>query len=420
MLHGVGPVAAGIWGAVIPVGAGGIPVGAGSRRRTIVVSRWEWWWKSISWDRHAAITRHRRHWSPRWWGQARRWHLLSRIHCHTTALGWCCCFLSPPLCHLLVTFHFRALKLLFRLRMLKLDPLGFYRNWRWALCRPLFLHNPFQTLHSFGDLVRHGCKIYWISFKDLGQVSIHRGNQAATLAGDFTGFSFFASCSQLLCCPLQIGQGFYQTIDAIPDVKEVDILGVQLFKKLPVRVLNIISSIFGLFVAILDHITQFSQSSGPAYWDLIQYHHWSTANDQSDLKTLKLHASANPIASGQSASSQYSLPVKWTFVASGPTTSLWSTLTFPLDLLHPPKSWKFPWSPPHQGIRLRLSCRQFNGHCCHHFGWLSQLRSTSLCNRWNWASRFGYRFLFNFIRWWNLRLFHNGCVLWLLFRHQRV
>ena len=40
-----------------------------SRRRTIVVSRWEWWWKSISWDRHAAITRHRRHRSPRWWGQ---------------------------------------------------------------------------------------------------------------------------------------------------------------------------------------------------------------------------------------------------------------------------------------------------------------------------------------------------------------
>ena len=31
------------------------------RWRSIVVSRWEWWWKSISWDRHAAITRRRRH-----------------------------------------------------------------------------------------------------------------------------------------------------------------------------------------------------------------------------------------------------------------------------------------------------------------------------------------------------------------------
>ena len=67
-----------------------------SRRRTIVVSRWEWWWKSISWDRHAAITRHRRHRSPRWWGQSRRWHWLSRIHCHTTALSWLMLLLSQP------------------------------------------------------------------------------------------------------------------------------------------------------------------------------------------------------------------------------------------------------------------------------------------------------------------------------------
>ena len=62
------------------------------RRRTIVVSRWEWWWKAISWDRHAAITRHRRHRSPRWWGQTRRWHWLSRIHCHTTALCYAVAF----------------------------------------------------------------------------------------------------------------------------------------------------------------------------------------------------------------------------------------------------------------------------------------------------------------------------------------
>ena len=34
------------------------------RRRTIVVSRWEWWWKSVRWDRHAAITRHASSESP--------------------------------------------------------------------------------------------------------------------------------------------------------------------------------------------------------------------------------------------------------------------------------------------------------------------------------------------------------------------
>ena len=134
------------------------------RRRTIVVSRWEWWWKSIQWDRHAAITRHRRHRSLRWWGQTRRWHWLSRIHCHTTALCWCRSNLSPPLRHLLVTFHFRALMLLFRLRMLKLDPLGFYWNWRWTLCRSFllqtFFHDPLQALHRLRDLIRHGCQVY--------------------------------------------------------------------------------------------------------------------------------------------------------------------------------------------------------------------------------------------------------------------
>ena len=40
------------------------------------------------------------------------------------------------------------------------------------------------------------------------------------------------------------------------------------------------------------------------------------------LMTLKLHASANPTASRQPASSQLSQSVKWTFVPSGPTTSL--------------------------------------------------------------------------------------------------
>ena len=72
------------------------PRGIGHRRRwTIVVSLWWIRWKSISWDRHAAITRHRRHWSPRWWGQTRRWHWLSRIRWSTSTLG---CYSSPPRC----------------------------------------------------------------------------------------------------------------------------------------------------------------------------------------------------------------------------------------------------------------------------------------------------------------------------------
>ena len=136
-------------------------------------------------------------------GQTRRWHWLSRIQWSTSTLG---CYSSPPRCHLLISLGFCPLKFLLCFRMLVFQPFGFDRNWmRRALCRPLFLHHSFQTLHSFGDLVRQGCKVNWISFKDLGQVSIHRGNQAASLAADFTGFSFFASCSQLLCCPLQIG-----------------------------------------------------------------------------------------------------------------------------------------------------------------------------------------------------------------------
>ena len=75
---------------------------------------------------------------------------------------------------------------------------------------------------------------------------------------------------------------------------------------------------------------------------------------------------------------------------------------------------------PCQGIKFRLGCRQLNCHCCHHCGWLGQLKSTRLCNRWNWAFHFGSRSFFNFIRWRNLLLFHNSRVLCLLFRHQRV
>ena len=73
-----------------------------------------------------------------------------------------------------------------------------------------------------------------------------------------------------------------------------------------------------------------------------------------------------------------------------------------------------------QSIRLRFGCHQLNCHFCHQLGWLSQLRSTSLCNRWNWAFHFGSRSFFNFIRGRNLLLFHNIRVLCLLFRHHRV
>ena len=152
----------------------------GHRRRwTIVVSLWGKRWISISWDRHAAITRHRRHWSPRWWGQTRRWHWLSRIRWSTSTLG---CYSSPPRCHLLISLSFCPLKFLLCFRMLVFHPFGFDRNClRWALCRPLCPHHSFQALHSLGDLVSQGCKVNWVSLKDLGQVSIHRGNQAATL-----------------------------------------------------------------------------------------------------------------------------------------------------------------------------------------------------------------------------------------------
>ena len=207
------------------------PRGIGHRRRwTIVVSLWGKRWISISWDRHAAITRHRRHWSPRWWGQTRRWHWLSRIRWSTSTLG---CYSSPPRCHLLISLSFCPLKFLLCFRMLVFHPFGFDRNClRWALCRPLCPHHSFQALHSFGDLVSQGCKVNWVSLKDLGQVSIHRGNQAATLAADFSGFSFFSSCSQLLCSPLQIGAGLFNLIDAIPYVLEIYIFWLSSFSSI--------------------------------------------------------------------------------------------------------------------------------------------------------------------------------------------
>ena len=65
------------------------------RRRSIVVSLWGKRWKSISWDRHVAITRHRRHRSPRWWGQSigcpgfdGALPLLAAIPAHQDAICW--------------------------------------------------------------------------------------------------------------------------------------------------------------------------------------------------------------------------------------------------------------------------------------------------------------------------------------------
>ena len=108
------------------------------RRRPIVVSLWGKRWKSISWDRHVAITRHRRHRSPRWWGHTLWWHWLSRIRWSTSTLG---CYSCPPRCHLLISLCFCPLKFLLCFRMLIFHPFGFDRNWIWwALCRPLFLH----------------------------------------------------------------------------------------------------------------------------------------------------------------------------------------------------------------------------------------------------------------------------------------
>ena len=61
------------------------PRWSGHRRgRTIVVPLWGKRRKSISWDRHVAITRHRRHRSPRWWGHTLWWHWLSRIRWSTS------------------------------------------------------------------------------------------------------------------------------------------------------------------------------------------------------------------------------------------------------------------------------------------------------------------------------------------------
>ena len=96
------------------------------RRRAIEISRWKRWWKSIrrEWCSNCQSAHSQVLSECPWWCHTWRWHWLHRIPCHTATTGcWCCSNLSPPLCHLLVTFHLRASMLLFRPRMLK-HPLG--------------------------------------------------------------------------------------------------------------------------------------------------------------------------------------------------------------------------------------------------------------------------------------------------------